>query len=58
MLFGTDDEILRVRCELDIAISNRDAMQVKAILNKLEPMYAHFLNMTTEHFGSLVNDAT
>jgi hypothetical protein len=41
--------------ELDIAIRDRNANKVKAILNELAPMNKRFLNMTAERFGSLAS---
>jgi hypothetical protein len=44
--------------ELDIAIQDRDAKKVKAILNELAPMNQRFLNMTAERFGCLASHAS
>jgi hypothetical protein len=44
--------------ELDIAIRDRDAKKVKAILNELAPMNKRFLEMTAERFGSLMSHAS
>jgi hypothetical protein len=41
--------------ELDIAIRERDAKRIKAILSELKPMNRRFLNMTAERFGSLAS---
>ena len=44
--------------ELDIAIRDREAKKIKAILNELAPMNQRFLNMTAERFGSLASHAS